>query len=128
MSFSLNTMMRNMFNKTYNKNISTHKIIKNEIYKKNYINSIETYEYKIEIIKIFFNNHIDTINKLEGYNETIIDDLYNISKINPIYKSYILSSSKTYIRNIIYKYVDEFQYDEDILRFFYYILIISDNI
>ena len=85
MSCIKNTIMRHIFNKnkTYKRNISTAKTLKNEIYKKNYIYSIETYEYKIEIIKIFFNNHIDTINKLEGYNETIIDDLYNISKINP---------------------------------------------
>jgi hypothetical protein len=121
--------MRNMFNKnkTYKKNTYTAKRIKNEIYKKNYIYSIETYEYKIEILKIFFNKHVDIINRLEGSNETIIDDLYNISKISPS-KTYIHPSSKTYIRNIIYKYVDEFQYDEDILNLFYYILYISDNI
>ena len=93
--------------------------VKGQIIKRNRIYSLEQNDNKIKELKTKFKNHVHIINKLDGYNDTIIDDLYRIGYYDP--DRYILEGVKIYICNILYKYIDEFHNDKDILNFFVYI-------
>ena len=96
------------------------KLIKCEIIKRNRIYSLEQHERKIYNIKYRFNNHIGIINKLDGYNDSIIDDLDRISYYDSA--RYMHPAVKIYICNIVDKYLVEFRNDKDILDFFVHIL------
>ena len=103
------------------KNIDIKKL-RNEIIELNRISRLEKYNNKIYNIKFRFNDHIHIIDKLDGYNDTIIDDLNRISYYDSL--RYIHPNVKIYICNIVDKYLLEFSNDKDVLEFFVYILIL----
>ena len=102
------------------------KILRGEIIKRNRIYTLEQYENKIKNVKMRFTNHVHIINKLDGYNDTIIDDLDRISYYDS--SRYIHPAVKIYICNIVDKYILEFRNDKDILEFFVYILTLYNCI
>lgn len=94
----------------------TAKRLQLEINKKNYMYRLEQHEIKLNIVKLKFNNHTDIIEKLHD-REDLINDLYSLNL-----SSYLLSHKKMHILDVISKYIDEFENDQDVLEFFAYIL------
>lgn len=102
-----------MNNKTF-----TH--LKYTIIKNNHIDKMLVSTTKINTAKKNLYRYSATIERIESCNDTIISDLADLS--NYISSGYTTPESRIYIRSTIYKYLDEFKNDPDVLEMFYYIL------
>jgi hypothetical protein len=111
MRYKMNVRALSSNNKTY-----TH--LKNLIIKKNHIDKILAFDTKLDVAKQNI-PYPEIIERIQTCNDTIIHDLASLSRY--IQCSYTTPESRIYIRSTIYKYLDEFKNEPDVLEMFYYI-------
>lgn len=117
-NFTCKAPMRNVRVLCMNNKTFTH--LKDTIIKGNHIDKMLISTTKINTAKKNLYRYSATIERIESCNDTIISDLADLS--NYISSSYTTPESRIYIRSTIYKYLDEFKNDPDVLEMFYYIL------
>ena len=111
MRYKMNVRCLPPNNRTY-----TH--LKHTIIKENHIDKILVFDQKLDIAKKNL-PYPEIIERIQSCNDTIIHDLAILSVY--VGSGCNLTESRIYVRSTIYKYLDEFKNEPDVLEMFYYI-------